>query len=83
MCGSNFPLAVFVCCISAIFRVWVLLHTKSCVGAVAPVLPVQEPLRLVSLVVSVIFFSFSCFLCEFCILPKFLFLRLLRPVSMF
>ena len=69
--GQIFLVAVFVFRVSAIFRVWVLLHVKFCVGAVAPVLPVQEPLRLVLLVVNAIFVGFLCFLHEFCTLPKF------------
>ena len=55
---------------SAIFRVCVLHVLGYCVGAVAPVLPVQETLRLVLLVVNA-FHQFSCPFGVFYVLPKF------------
>ena len=47
------------------------LVLSDCAGAVGPVLPVWEPLRLVLLVINMIFISSMLFLCEFCVLPKF------------
>ena len=63
-----FPLFSLHAVLSTIFRVCVLCVLGYRVGAVAAVLPVWEPLRLVLLVVNV-FHRFSCPFGVFYVLP--------------
>ena len=61
------PDAAFACCVLQYLKCELECKLGLCVGAVAPVLPVREPLQLVSLVVNIIFVIFGHFAGVLCL----------------